>query len=377
MYKVLVFGMTNNYGGVEAVVMNYYRRFDHTKIHFDFICNMTDKIAYETELKRKYNCKFFKTVRKRENIIKYYIQLTNIFSKIAKDYDCLWFNVNNLVNIDCLKLAKKYGINHIIIHAHNSKIMEAGIKGKIKERIHKIHSKQIYRYANDFLACSDEAAKWFYQEDSIKYRVINNSIDVSKYQFNLSTRNKIRKKYNIDNNLVIGNVGRLSFQKNQTFLLDIFKIVKKNKQNSKLILVGSGNRDQLIKKAKELNIYNDVIFMGMIKDASKIYNSFDIFAFPSKFEGFGIAAIEAQANGLPVVASKYVIPQNIKVNDNVMFIDLKQKANYWAKQILKLSRNCHRSEENNKMIKNRFVSKKYDIHTSAVDLEKILEDKNI
>ena len=51
MIRVLVFGMTENPGGVESFIMNYYRNIDRTQVQFDFLCNSYDDVAYEDELK--------------------------------------------------------------------------------------------------------------------------------------------------------------------------------------------------------------------------------------------------------------------------------------------------------------------------------------
>lgn len=50
MYKILVFGMTENPGGVESVIMNYYHYMDKNTFHFDFLCNSYNKIAFEEEI---------------------------------------------------------------------------------------------------------------------------------------------------------------------------------------------------------------------------------------------------------------------------------------------------------------------------------------
>ena len=119
MYKVLVFGMTSNMGGIESFIMSYYKRFDHSKIHFDFLCNTHDKVAYEDEL-HKLHSKIFKVTMRSKHPLRYKSELNSFFKRYATDYDCIWVNVNSLANIDYLKLAKKYGIKRRIIHSHNS-----------------------------------------------------------------------------------------------------------------------------------------------------------------------------------------------------------------------------------------------------------------
>ena len=365
--QVLVFGMTSNYGGVESVIMNYYRNFDRTKIRFDFICNTPYKVAYEDELKNM-GSKIYHLPQKRKKPLQYYLKLHSFFKKYGKKYDCLWFNVNNLVNIDCLKLSEKYGIKRRIVHSHNTRILATGLEGRIKKRIHNYNKQKMGVYATDFWACSNDAAKWMYPHELLtKSRIIKNAINIDLYKFNHNKRESLRKKYKITHDFVIGNVGRLSYQKNQVFLLKIFKEFNKENKNSKLILIGSGEKEnELELEAKRLGIEKDVLFLGMIKDTASWYNVFDVFAFPSVFEGLGVAGIEAQANGLPVVAAEDGIPQEIKINKNFSFLRLNQSAKQWAEELTK-----HKRINKQEQINNNFKNAGFDILVAKEQLEKL------
>lgn len=367
MYKVLVFGMTSNYGGVESVIINYYKNFDRSKIHFDFICNTPDKIAYEDELESM-GSKIYHLPKKRKNPIRYFSKLNYFFDNYAQDFDCLWFNVNNLVNIDCLRLAKKYGIKRRIVHSHNSRMLDDGAEGYIKKYIHKYHKRKIGLYATDLWACSNDAAKWMFPQ-ALFYRlkIIKNAINVDLYKFQENKREYLRKKYRLHNSFVIGNVGRLSYQKNQIFLLKVFKKFQEKNKNSKLVLMGDGEKKNELKlEARKLNIEDDVLFLGMVKDTASWYSAFDVFAFPSLFEGLGIAGIEAQANGLPVIATKDKIPYEIKINNNFEFIELDNSTNEWVEGLTKFKRIT-----NQKQISNNFKEKGFDIFSAKDYLEKM------
>ena len=130
--KVLVFGMTENPGGVESVIMNYYRNIDLKRVHFDFLCNSYEPIAYEDELTSN-GAKCFHFVARSKNPIKYHKELKTFFKKHADEYSAIWVNVCSLANIDYLKLAKKYGISKRIIHSHNSENMDSKLRGKLHE----------------------------------------------------------------------------------------------------------------------------------------------------------------------------------------------------------------------------------------------------
>lgn len=185
MYKILVFGMTENPGGVESVIMNYYHYMDKNTFHFDFLCNSYNKIAFEEEIISNGSQTFHFPARSK-NYKKYKKELKNFFENNASKYDAIWVNVCSLANIDYLKMAKKYGIKRRIIHSHNSQNMDSRLRGIL----HKYNKKRIAYYVTDFWSCSKEASEWFYDSSIIKKSIIisNTSIiihDVEAIRFTL------------------------------------------------------------------------------------------------------------------------------------------------------------------------------------------------
>lgn len=369
MYKVLVFGMTSNYGGVESVIMNYYRNFDLQKISLDFLC--TDKnIAYEHEILQR-GGHIYKIHSRYSNPIRYFFDINKFFKNNSQRYDCIWLNMNNLVNIDYLKLAKKYGIHRIVLHSHNSRIMESGLKGKIKGFIHRKNKSVVSNYATDFWACSKAAAKWMFPKcDLSKITIIKNAINIDNMSFDKSSRKEIRNKINANNDLIIGNIGRLSYQKNQLFLIEIFREVHYQLPNTKLIIVGSGEDEEKLKqKIQEVGLEKSVLLVGSQRNVRSWYSSFDFFLFPSRFEGLSVSLIEAQANGIPILASSNVSPKEIKINNNIFFLDLEKGNSAWADKVISLLGN-KRLEYSR--IKNNFISAGYDISKAAKEVQKLL-----
>ena len=220
MYKVLVHGLTPNLVGIESFVLNYYRHMDHKRVHFDFICN-DPAVVCEEELK-SYGCKIIHLPAKSKEPIQYKKRLNSFLKKYGNEYDCIWDNALTLSNLDYLKLAKKYGIKKRIIHAHNSKNMFRGIKGKIKGMVHVIHKYEVEKYTTDFFVASVEARDYFYLPKLYgKVKIIKNAIDVENFKFNPMTRSLMRSKLGLDDYFVLGNVARLQYQKIK-FLYYIF-----------------------------------------------------------------------------------------------------------------------------------------------------------
>lgn len=364
--RILVFGMTENPGGVESFLTNYYRHINRNKIQWDFLCNSYNPVAYEDELVALGGRCFHITARS-DNRQKYVQELEAVFEQHASEWDAIWVNVCSLANIDYLKVAKKYGIEHRIIHSHNSQNMDNWLRGLL----HKWNKRQIGEVATDFWACSDDAARWFYSGEILKKAiVIHNAVDVERMRFDEQKRNAIREKYGWTDKYVIGNVGRLHFQKNQSFAIEVFRQYHKKNPDAILILVGQGEDEQMLKeKIEKCGLSSAVFFAGLQSDIQAWLSAFDLFLFPSKFEGLGIAALEAEANGLPTIASKSVIPGEVKINDNFIFFDLEAGAEAWSSQIEKM-RVFGRADYLE--VKDRFVKNGYDIVAENDKLERLL-----
>lgn len=361
MKKILVFGMSENLGGVETVIMNYYRNINKENIQFDFLYN-TKEIAYEEEIK-SLGGQTFKITPRGESIKRYKVDMKNFFENHAKEYSAIWVNLCILSNIDWLKYAKKYGIKVRIVHSHNSKNMTT----KVKYMLHKINKQFLKNYATNFWACSEEAGKWFYNKnirESDTYKIINNAINVQEYKFNDEIRKKYRQEMQIDKDLVIGHIGRMHFQKNQEFLIDIFYEINKINANTHLLLIGNGEDKEKIKeKVKKLNLEDNVSFLGIRTDIKELMQTMDVFVFPSLFEGLPLVLLEVQANGIDIYVSKEGIPQSAKMCENFEFISLNKSAQEWAKIILSKK---HTRIDNDEKIK----QSGYDIREESKKLEK-------
>lgn len=361
--NVLVFGMTDNPGGMESCIMNYYRNIDTKKVHFDFLCNW-EHMVYEDEVKA--NGSIVYNIPQKSNDYKAYKSaMDEFFCQYAKKYDVLWYNTCTLANIDYLIYAKKYGIKKRIIHAHNS----GNETSKLRGILHYINKKRLKNYATDYWSCSMSASDYFYDNKIIisnKHHVINNAILVEKFVYNQSVRNDVRNRFGLNGKHVIGHVGRFQYQKNHEFLIDIFYEYLKLDTNAILMLIGQGENEENIKlKVRQLQIENNVLFMGLQMDVNSFMQAMDIFLLPSRFEGLPLVLIEAQAAGLPCVTSKNVVSYEANVADNVEYIDLKEKPEYWADRIYDISK-----VENDRSKYSKKVSEAgFDIHKES---EKIL-----
>lgn len=223
------------------------------------------------------------------------------------------------------KAAKKAGCPRIIIHSHATDAEEP--HRNVKRMMHFMTRNKLKNLATDYAACSELAFDWMFPDiDKSKAKIIYNGIDLKKFSFQEDLRNKIRKHYHIsENDFVIGHVGRFSYQKNHEFLLKVFKMVHDVCPNVILMLVGDGDqRQQAEQYVKENHLENNVIFTGIQKNPAEFYQAMDLFALPSRFEGFPIVGVEAQASGLPVLFSDQ-ITREAGINPNVDFIGIRER----------------------------------------------------
>ena len=145
-------------------------------------------------------------------------------------------------------------------------------------------------YANKFFACTKHAGEWLFGKKIIERKelnVINNAIDLKKFEFNEKIREDLRKEFGIKKDtIVIGHIGRFMKQKNHDFLIDVFNELIKKDENSILILIGQGPLlNDMKQKVRDLKIEDKVKFIGQVTDVEKYYNIMDVFLFPSIYEG--------------------------------------------------------------------------------------------
>ena len=333
-------------GGVEAFIMNYYRSIDRSKVQFDFFVESTSKLI-DKELIESLGGKVI-IIPPLRQIFKYQKTLKKLFKE--NKYDIVHAHKTTL-NIFSLRPAKKAGIKVRISHAHSTTSPKEIIRNTIKN-ILRIFSKC---YATDYFACSETAGRWLfgnkvYQLKRIK--VIPNAIDYSRFEFNMKYRIQVRKELNIKKEKLIGNVGRLVTQKNQSFAIKILATLMAKDKNYKLLIVGSGHlKNRLINEASNYGILDNVIFMESCADVEKFYSAMDVFVLPSLYEGLGIVALEAQVNGLPCILSKNV-PKEVVISDNVSFVDYSEEE--WSSNLMVSTRK-----------KTSFLLKKYDININS------------
>lgn len=361
--RVLHWGMLGGLGGIETFIMNVYRKIDRNKIQFDFLTTHDGQIAFEDEIIRLGGRVHRVVYSKRESLIKHYLGLEEFFKNNSQHYHVIHMHMNYINFIRPMKLAKKYNIPVRIYHSHNSGHMHLN-NTKAQRFQESINRQIISKYATNLLACSNLAGKWMFQGND--FTVLNNGIDTKKFLFNEDIRYKMRNELNVNDKKVIGFIGRLQYQKNPLFVIDIFNEIYKKDVNTVLIMVGLGPlKEELQMKVEQYNLQDSVLFLGSRNDIPDLLQAFDLFLLPSRFEGLGIVLIEAQATGLPCLTSRDVVPKEARVTNLLTYVSLEEKPESWASIAL----NNISTERKNQ--RDCIINKNYDIQQTIEQLEKI------
>lgn len=326
MIKILyVNGGTMDRGGVSTFMMNVYEKMHSENIQIDFLVHTLSKGVRDEDI-LNLGGKIFRVPARGKNPLKNYRQIKQIM--LDGNYDVVHAHAD-AGNSTILSIAKECDIPIRISHCHNTNYTN---KSLLKKFLNEQFKKQIPRYATHLWACSEKAGEWLYGNHS--FEVIPNAIDVQKFIYSPQLSKDLRKELNLENKFVIGHVGRFDYQKNHDFLLKVFVEVVNEREDAHLVLIGKGELEEVIKKqANQLGILDKISFLGESSNVNELINVFDVGVFPSLFEGFGIAVLEMQINGLPLVVSDN-FPSEINLTDNIRFLSLDETVKYWCETIL-------------------------------------------
>ena len=318
-------------GGVEAVIMNYYRHIDRTRVQFDFIVHKDSPVDIKEEVEAM-GGRVYEVTPYYKNPIAFTLEIYRIIK--GGHYEIVHSNMNTLSAFPLLA-ARLAGAKTRILHNHST-----SAPGETKRNIAKSILKPFARsLATHYWACSRLAATWMYGKalvDSGRVTIIPNAIDLTRYAFDQRKRDTLRKDMHLTGRTVIGHVGRFMYQKNHPFLLEAFAKAHERNPGLALLLIGDGPlRPAMEEKATRLGIADSVHFLGLRNDVAGLYNAMDLFLLPSHYEGLPVVGVEAQANGLPCLVSTKVT-REMQLTSSVTYKDLAEGPAAWAGEILSM-----------------------------------------
>lgn len=343
-------------GGAETFLMKVYRRLDKTMYQMDFCINVPQKCFYEDEI-IALGGKIYRIPSKSQNAIAFSQQLTNIIRK--NGYKYVLRITSNAMGFWDLKIAKNAGADVCIARSSNS-----SDGGTWKSRMaHKLGQLLFIRYIDVKFAPSDLAAQYTFGRDAYENRevsILPNAVDLDVFHYHELGKNVILKELDLaEDTLLVGHVGRFDIQKNHTFLLEIFKEIVKKQPKSRLLLVGKGTLEQQIRqRVQEMNLQENVLFVGVRSDIPQILSAMDVFVFPSFYEGMPNTVIEAQATGLPCIIAD-TITREANITGLVQYLSLADAPETWAETALEAAKAPRKNT------KQDFIDNHYDIQSTV------------
>lgn len=342
-------------GGIESMVINYYRRLDKSKLQIDFVFFGEGIGLYDEEIYQN-GGRIFHLPIKSKHPIKSQRMMKQLL--LDRKYDIVHAHLNAAGIYSALKIAKKCNIGVRISHAHST---NHGTQSRLRWLINDHARKKIVKYTTHNFACSDKAGDWYYGSEP--YTIVPNAIDTKRYIFDAQKRDALRKEAGAEGKFVIGHIGSLGYPKNQSFILETFACLQSVLPESLLWIVGDGpDRAALEAKAAELGIADKTVFFGQKNDVSGFYRAMDVFMLPSFFEGFPVVIAEAAAADLPCLVSD-TVTKTVAVADNIVMKDINEGAEAWAEKVAEFS--GHSRRDNTRLI----IESGFDIDDQAAKLE--------
>jgi len=328
--KILMVLGTPAREGAQSFCVNILKRIDKNIFHVDFVFMSDEKNGYYTEITSLGSSIFS---------LPHYNGLNKLVFKRAWNsffdshyYDIVHAHATGAAYI-YLNIAKKHDCI-TISHSHSAYYRGNALAILIK----KISAKKVARISDYCLACSKNAAiRLFGKRYSFmnNFYLMPNLIFTDNFKYNVANCDKIKVQLSLEKSArIYGHLGSLTKPKNHSFLLDVFALIKKKESNSVLVLVGDGPlMPSIIKKAKKLNIFESIKFVGNVSNPNDYLHCFDVMIFPSLFEGFPMSLIEAQACGVYTIASDTITTETV-LSDNIEFLNIKQGPYLWAEKAM-------------------------------------------
>lgn len=316
-------------GGVGTVMLNYQTYMNPEKVQMDYLIFGEEADPFDEKVRNLGSKVYIYPALSGRQMKRTKEYLEEFFKRHASEYDIVHLHAPTIAFLT-FPICERYGISVRIVHSHATLYAENKIKA--------IRNKVLWSMAKgkitDRIGCSKAAGDFLFGKE--EFTVLKNAIAYEDYLYNEVLRNEVRKREEAKDKLVVGNVGRLSRQKNQTFLIEIFAEIKERYPDSVLWLVGDGElRDGVEAKIEELKLWDSIVLFGMVKNPSELYQAMDVMVMPSLFEGLPMTGVEAQASGLPCVFSDTITREVDIVG--CPYLSLDAPAEEWAKTIIEMA----------------------------------------
>ena len=305
--------------GVMSVVLNYFKMMP-PDIKFDVVYFSEKEKTMRPQIEALGGRVYKINQPSAKGLLKH--EMSRFFAAHKNEWEALHIHAPHFA-VFIAPQAKRAGIKKICCHCHTT-WYSLFPKNEFRNRLLAAPAKHL---AGTRFACGTDAGKFWFKDN---FYVLPNAVDCAAFRFDEKRRAKARQSLGLGDCLVCGNVGRLyPPQKNHPFILKIFAEIKKRRPDAKLLLVGAEKEHSLLSLAKKLEIEKDVLFLGQRRDVADLLFAMDVFLFPSLREGLPVAAIEAQASGLPVLMASTITREALAA-PNAKMLSLEAPPREWA-----------------------------------------------
>lgn len=342
-----------DYEGMSSVILNYLRNMprEGLELHITVEPDTCPDLCRTLEA-----FGILHTIPNRKEDLKGY--LLGLYRILRSGMDVLHIHGNSATMAIEAMLATFCGTGKILVHSHSTKTDHPLANAVLRY--------PMLLCARERIACSVDSGKWLYR--NARHTVLNNAIDLSRFRFDPEVRKQCRAELDIGEAFLVGHVGYFADPKNQSYLIDVFQAFHRQKPDTKLLLVGTGpDLEDAVEQVARLQLQDAVIFAGRRTDVERIYQALDVFVMPSLWEGLPLVLLEAQAAGLPVLASDR-ITGDVQCVPNFRYLPLEAEPEVWAEQLRNLSEEtADRTADTAQYLRNRG----FDIRTEAGRLREL------
>lgn len=354
-FKVVMITSYFDRNGVTSQVINYATNLDKNKFQVSIAAGEPYDIGYEKACQEN-NIELCKLPQKQKNAYMYYKTIYSFLKKKKPDIVHV-HGSSTLIAVE-LFTAMLAGVPVRISHSHNTTCSHPLLHETLKPFLKVV--------SNCYLACGELAGKWMYGDRA--FQVIPNAFDTKTFVLNSDKRFSIRKKLGVDDNLVIGHIGKFNSQKNQEYLIRAFEKLSYIDDKAMLLLAGNGPDLENIRGQAQRTVCADrIIFWGETTNPESLYSAMDIFALPSRFEGLPVVLLEAQISGLPCIVSDKVT-REVDFGD-IVWKSIEDDPQAWADTMISMQR---RTEEQRKQY--RLQHEKQIAHFDIRESVKLVEN---